>query len=74
MPILIPCHRVLAQNGLGGYSGGRPGEGLETKRWLLTMEGVLPPPLDWIEPIDATFAQMDEAAKPGCRGTRANGS
>ncbi len=50
LPILIPCHRVLAQNGLGGYSGGRPGEGLETKRWLLTMEGVLPPPLDWIEP------------------------
>jgi methylated-DNA-[protein]-cysteine S-methyltransferase len=50
LPILIPCHRVLAQNGLGGYSGGRAGEGLETKRWLLTMEGVPPPPLDWIEP------------------------
>ncbi len=50
LPIVIPCHRVLAQSGLGGYSGGRSGQGLETKRWLLTLEGVLPPPLDWTGP------------------------
>jgi methylated-DNA-[protein]-cysteine S-methyltransferase len=59
MPIVVPCHRVLAADGLGGYSGGaraavesptRPGSspyGLETKRWLLTFEGVLPPTLGW---------------------------
>ncbi len=35
IPILIPCHRVLATGGLGGYSGG---EGLETKRLLLALE------------------------------------
>jgi methylated-DNA-[protein]-cysteine S-methyltransferase len=35
IPILIPCHRVLATTGLGGYSGG---EGLETKRILLQLE------------------------------------
>lgn len=35
IPILIPCHRVLATSGLGGYSGG---EGLETKRILLALE------------------------------------
>lgn len=35
IPILIPCHRVLACHGLGGYSGG---EGLETKRYLLDLE------------------------------------
>lgn len=35
VPILIPCHRVLAAGGtLGGYSGG-----LDTKRWLLAHEG-----------------------------------
>lgn len=34
-PILIPCHRVLATTGIGGYSGG---EGLETKRILLALE------------------------------------
>ena len=36
IPILIPCHRVVAANGsIGGYSGG---EGLATKRWLLALE------------------------------------
>ncbi|MFC2007618.1 methylated-DNA--[protein]-cysteine S-methyltransferase [Chloroflexota bacterium] len=34
MPIIIPCHRVLAKNGtLGGFSGG-----LEVKRHLLSLE------------------------------------
>ena len=36
LPILIPCHRVLAASGLGGYSG--PG-GVETKVALLRHEG-----------------------------------
>lgn len=45
VPILIGCHRVLAGDGLGGYSGGPPGEGLATKRWLLEHEGILPPTL-----------------------------
>lgn len=35
IPILIPCHRVVAAGGIGGYSGGA---GLETKRWLLALE------------------------------------
>jgi methylated-DNA-[protein]-cysteine S-methyltransferase len=39
LPILIPCHRVLAAEGrLGGYSGGK---GTETKRRLLMLEGAL---------------------------------
>jgi O-6-methylguanine DNA methyltransferase len=38
VPIVIPCHRVVASNGtLGGYSGG---SGLKAKRWLLRLEGV----------------------------------
>lgn len=45
IPIIVPCHRVLASDGLGGYSGGAPGEGLATKRWLLQLEGALPPSL-----------------------------
>jgi methylated-DNA-[protein]-cysteine S-methyltransferase len=41
LPIVVPCHRVLhASGGLGGYTGG-----LEIKRKLLTIEGVLPEPL-----------------------------
>lgn len=47
LPIVVPCHRVLAHDGLGGYSGGSGRDGLEVKRWLLTMEGVLPPTLDF---------------------------
>jgi methylated-DNA-[protein]-cysteine S-methyltransferase len=35
IPIIIPCHRVVASNGLGGYSGG---EGIATKRALLDLE------------------------------------
>jgi methylated-DNA-[protein]-cysteine S-methyltransferase len=36
VPIVIPCHRVIASDGtLGGYSGG---SGLEAKRWLLRHE------------------------------------
>jgi methylated-DNA-[protein]-cysteine S-methyltransferase len=37
IPIVVPCHRVLhAGGGLGGYTGG-----LERKRFLLQLEGVL---------------------------------
>ncbi|WP_244300914.1 methylated-DNA--[protein]-cysteine S-methyltransferase [Roseibium hamelinense] len=39
VPIIIPCHRVLSANGLGGYSGrGGP----ETKIALLRLEGGYP--------------------------------
>lgn len=35
LPIVVPCHRVVAADGtLGGYSGG-----LANKRWLLAHEG-----------------------------------
>jgi methylated-DNA-[protein]-cysteine S-methyltransferase len=41
IPIVIPCHRVLAFNGIGGYAGQWDrGEGLDRKRWLLRHEGV----------------------------------
>jgi len=42
MPIILPCHRVLASGGeLGGYSGG-----LDRKRYLLALEGALPTELE----------------------------
>jgi methylated-DNA-[protein]-cysteine S-methyltransferase len=44
-PIIVPCHRVVAADGLGGYSGGERGHQLDTKRWLLETEGALPPAL-----------------------------
>jgi len=45
IPVIVPCHRVVASDGLGGYSGGA---GPEVKRWLLILEGSLPPTLDWV--------------------------
>jgi methylated-DNA-[protein]-cysteine S-methyltransferase len=37
MPLVIPCHRVIGSDGkLHGYGAG---DGLETKAWLLEMEG-----------------------------------
>jgi methylated-DNA-[protein]-cysteine S-methyltransferase len=40
VPIIVPCHRVLASDGsLGGYMGDwGEGEGLAIKRWLLGHE------------------------------------
>jgi O-6-methylguanine DNA methyltransferase len=35
VPLIVPCHRVLGANGLGGFSA--PG-GIETKVWLLRHE------------------------------------
>ena len=35
IPVIIPCHRVVARSHIGGCSGG---EGLSTKRWLLALE------------------------------------
>jgi 6-O-methylguanine DNA methyltransferase, DNA binding domain len=40
LPLVVPCHRVVAANGLGGYGGGLP-----LKRRLLALEGVLTPEL-----------------------------
>lgn len=41
LPVVVPCHRVVeSDGGVGGFSGG-----LETKRRLLALEGVLPEPL-----------------------------
>lgn len=36
IPIIVPCHRILGAQGLGGFSA--PG-GVETKVWLLRHEG-----------------------------------
>jgi methylated-DNA-[protein]-cysteine S-methyltransferase len=33
-PVIVPCHRVVAKDGIGGYGGGEP-----VKRFLLELEG-----------------------------------
>lgn len=41
VPILVPCHRVVACDGLGGFAGDRSGRRLAIKRWLLRHEGAV---------------------------------
>lgn len=38
LPLVIPCHRVVAANGLGGFAHATSGYLLEAKRWLLLHE------------------------------------
>ena len=38
LPIVIPCHRVVAADGLGGFAHATTGYLLEAKRWLLAHE------------------------------------
>ncbi len=40
LPVIIPCHRVVAANGLGGYSGAG---GVDTKIALLELEKAMMP-------------------------------
>jgi methylated-DNA-[protein]-cysteine S-methyltransferase len=65
IPIVIPCHRVLARGGIGGYSGG---SGLETKRTLLALEAAGLPPIERSVPPARlslhSSAVLPEAKKP----------
>jgi methylated-DNA-[protein]-cysteine S-methyltransferase len=38
VPIIVPCHRVVASNGMGGFMGKRSGSPLNLKHWLLAHE------------------------------------
>jgi methylated-DNA-[protein]-cysteine S-methyltransferase len=38
LPIVIPCHRVVAANGIGGFAHATEGFLIEAKRWLLAHE------------------------------------
>ncbi|MCF6337177.1 MAG: methylated-DNA--[protein]-cysteine S-methyltransferase [Gammaproteobacteria bacterium] len=39
VPVVVPCHRILSQSGMGGYAGETAGEKLRFKQALLEHEG-----------------------------------
>lgn len=45
-PLVIPCHRVVAATGVGGFAHASAGFHIEVKRWLLLHEGRLGKPRD----------------------------
>lgn len=38
IPIVVPCHRVVAANGPGGFMGATRGRAMDIKHWLLAHE------------------------------------
>jgi methylated-DNA-[protein]-cysteine S-methyltransferase len=38
IPLVIPCHRVVASGGIGGFMHASGGEPIQIKQWLLTHE------------------------------------
>jgi len=38
LPIIIPCHRIVASHGIGGFAGKTTGSHIDAKRWLLAHE------------------------------------
>lgn len=65
LPLVIPCHRVLAAGGLGGFGGG-----LAMKRWLLQLEttGHPPPPLRSDGSEEPTEPAFDDPLAGGVQG------
>jgi len=58
VPIIVPCHRILAGNGkITGYSGGN---GIPTKAWLLDHEGIVHHTVGF-EPVGSDSAAVDSA-------------
>ncbi len=41
VPVVVPCHRVVAAHGVGGYAGHTSGPVLDVKNWLLNHESRL---------------------------------
>jgi methylated-DNA-[protein]-cysteine S-methyltransferase len=39
-PLIVPCHRVVSADGIGGFAGTTLGRKIDVKRWLLKHEGV----------------------------------
>ncbi len=42
VPVVVPCHRVVARDGVGGFAGRTDGPELARKRWLLAHEASIP--------------------------------
>jgi len=40
LPIIVPCHRVIAKNDIGGFDGDRKNGKVSIKSWLLKHEGL----------------------------------
>ena len=69
VPLIVPCHRVLAAGGkLGGFSA--PG-GSDTKQWMLELEDAAPRPVPAARASQAAFGFVAEQPSPRTRSRAA---
>ncbi len=61
LPLVIPCHRVVAKNGLGGFMQGNK-DGIKIKKWLLKHEGVLIKPSQKTKTVKTKASPKDALA------------
>lgn len=60
LPLVVPCHRVVAKTSLGGFMRGLEG-GITIKKWLLQHEGALPQQEATIRQQKTTIHQPEAA-------------
>ena len=67
LPMIVPCHRVVAANGLGGFSGSNKvgGKELKLKVWLLQREGWI----EGVQPVGKTKRILAANRRKNCDTT-----
>ena len=67
LPMIVPCHRVVAVNGLGGFSGSNKvgGKELKLKVWLLQREGWI----QGVQPVGKTKRILAVNMRKNCDAT-----
>ena len=67
LPMIVPCHRVVAANGLGGFSGSKNprGKELKLKTWLLQREGWI----EGVQPVAKTKRILAVNMRKNCNAT-----
>lgn len=63
LPLLIPCHRVVAAKGLGGFMHASSGAPLDVKTWLLAHERAAP-----LKPAPSPQASTAPSPQPSPNG------
>ena len=67
LPMIVPCHRVVAANGLGGFSGSNNprGKEMKLKAWLLQREGWI----QGVQPVGKTKRILAANRRKNCDAT-----
>ena len=67
LPMIVPCHRVVAANGLGGFAGSNNprGKALKLKVWLLQREGWI----QGVQPVGKTKRILAANRRKNCNAT-----